>query len=76
MHVTNCKKTNLNQDLFNEETSYHILFEFGPPCGYLKLLSSIIKGHKYHDVQMLKNRSSVDLEALLTFKSNMLKLYV
>ncbi len=30
------QKTNLNQDLFNEENGYHIFFEFGPPCGYLK----------------------------------------
>jgi len=36
MHVIHCKETNLNQDLLNEENGYHILFEFGPPCGYLK----------------------------------------
>jgi hypothetical protein len=28
----------------------------------------MIKGHKYHDVQMLRDRSSVDLETILNFR--------
>lgn len=60
--------TDLNKDLLNEETSYHIPLEVGSPNGQLRQLSLEIRGNKYPDVQMLRNRLSVDLEVALTFQ--------
>lgn len=45
--------TKLNSKTFNEQTGYHILLEFGPREGYLKILSSDIKGGKFHDVEII-----------------------
>ena len=61
------ESTNLNESTFNEETGYHIIPDFGPPGGYLKRLSSEIRGAKYHDILMIRDRTGVDLENAITF---------
>ncbi len=60
--------TYLNKDLLDAETSYHISLEVGSPNGQLRQLSLEIRGDKYHDVQMLRDRLGVDLEVALTFQ--------
>ena len=58
------ESTDLNASTFNKETGYHIIPDFGPPGGYLKRLSSEIRGAKYHDILMIRDRTGVDLEAI------------
>ena len=58
----------LSASTFNEETGYHIIPDFGPLGGYLKRLSSEIKGAKYHDILMIRDRTGVDLEEAITFQ--------
>jgi hypothetical protein len=53
---------------------YHILPKLGLLGGYLIQLSSKIRSNKYRDVQMLKYKSSVDLEVALTFKKQYVKI--
>lgn len=48
LYVT--KSTNLNVDTFNESTWFHILPDSGPHGGYLKRLSSVIRGSKFHTI--------------------------
>lgn len=42
----------LNVDAFNECTSYHVLYDYGPYGGYLKRLQSQVKANKFHGFQM------------------------
>jgi Domain of unknown function (DUF4371)/hAT family C-terminal dimerisation region len=58
----------LNQDTFNPSTGFHIIPEFGPPSGYLRRLSSEIRGAKFHTIDMIRDPSGVDLEAALFFQ--------
>ena len=62
------ESTDLNASTFNEETGYHIIPDFGPLGGYLKRLSSEIRGAKYHDILMIRDRTGVDLEEAITFQ--------
>ena len=48
------ESTDLNESIFNEETSYYKIHDFGPPGKYLKRLSSKIGGAKYHDILMIR----------------------
>ena len=62
------ESTDLNASIFNEEIDYHIIPDFGPHGGYLKRLSFEIRGAKYHDILMLRDRNGVDLEEAITFQ--------
>jgi hypothetical protein len=62
--------TDLNLSTFNEETGYHILPEFGPPGGYLRRLSSEIRGAKFHNINLIRNRTGADLEEALAFQTS------
>ena len=44
---------NLNIEIFNEQTRYQIIPEFGPQGGYLRRLSSEIRGGKFYEVEMI-----------------------
>ena len=59
---------NLNASTFNEETRFHILPDFGPHGGYLKRLSSEIRGGRFHSVEMVRDRTGADLEEALLFQ--------
>ena len=54
------ESTDLNASTFNEKTYYHIISDFGPHGGYLKRLSSKIRGAKYHDILMIRDRTRTD----------------
>ena len=60
--------TDLNSEVFIEQTGYHILPEFGPQGRYLKRLSSEIRGGKFHDVNMIRNKTEQDLMDAVTFQ--------
>ena len=60
--------TDLNCKIFNEQTGYHILPEFGPQGGYLKRLPSEIRGGKFHDVDMIRDRTGQDLMKAVAFQ--------
>jgi hypothetical protein len=49
------KTTNLNSEIFNEQTRYHILPKFGPQGGYLMRLLNEIRGGKFHEVEMIRD---------------------
>ena len=50
------ESTNLNSWIFNEQTVYHILPEFGPQGGYLRRLPSEIRDGKFYKVEILRDR--------------------
>lgn len=47
------KTMNLSSEIFNEQTRYHILPEFGYQEGYLRRLLNEIREGKFHDVEMI-----------------------
>ena len=47
---------NLNIEIFNEQTRYHIIPEFSPQGGYLRRLSSEIRGGKFYEVEMIRDK--------------------
>jgi hypothetical protein len=51
----------LNCGSFYEKTGYHILSEFGLQGEYLRRLSSEIKGGKFHNVDMIRDRTRQNL---------------
>ena len=64
------ESTDLNESTFNEDTGYHIIPSFGPPGGYLQRLSSEIRGSKFHDVEMIRDRTGADLVEALAFQTS------
>ena len=60
----------LNTDVFNESTGYHVLLDYGPHGGYLKRLQSEVRGFMFHSFQMTRSRLSIDLEDALMFQKN------
>ena len=58
------ESADLNASTFNENTGYHIILDFGHHEGYLKRLSYEIRGAKYHDNLMMRDRIGADLEKL------------
>jgi hypothetical protein len=58
----------LNQDTYNPSIGFHIIPEFGPPSGYLRCLSSEIRGSKFHSIDMIRDASGADLEVALNFQ--------
>ena len=61
------ENTNLNCEIFNEQTGYHILPEFGPQGGYLRKLPSEIRGGRFHDVDMLRDKTGQDFMEAVAF---------
>jgi hypothetical protein len=57
--------TNLNANTFNKRTRFYILLDYWPHKGYLKKLSSKIRGGKYHNVQMVHDCIQTNLESVL-----------
>lgn len=49
------KTTDLNSEIFHEQTAYNILPKFGPQGGYLRRLSSEIRECKFCKVEMIRN---------------------
>jgi len=47
---------------------FHVLPNFGPPGGYMKILQSEICGFMYHGVDMNRDRTGADLESALNFQ--------
>jgi len=62
------ENTDLNECTFNASTGYHVIPSFGPPNGYLMRLSSEIRGSKFHSIDMIRDRTGVDLEEALVFQ--------
>jgi hypothetical protein len=60
----------LNADVFNEFTSYHVLLDYGPHGGYLKRLQCEVRGSMFHSFQMTWSRLDIDLEEALMFQLN------
>jgi hypothetical protein len=58
----------LNQDTFNPSTGFHIIPKFGPRGRYLCRLHGEIRGSKFHSIDMIRNASGDDLEAVLNFQ--------
>ena len=58
----------LNQDTLNPSLGFHVIPEFGPRCGFLRHLSSEIKGSKFHSVDMIRDPSGTDLEIVVFSK--------
>ena len=58
----------LDASTFNEKIVYHIILDFGPHVGCLKRLSFEIRGAKYQDILMTRDRTGVDLEEAITFQ--------
>jgi len=62
------ENTDLNCEIFNEQTGYHILPEFGPQGRYLRRFPNEIRGGKFHDVDMIRDRTEQDLIKAMTFQ--------
>lgn len=62
------ERSDLNVCTFNEDSGYHVIPDFGPEGGYLKRLSSQIRGNWYHGVEMIRDRIGRDLEEALDFQ--------
>jgi hypothetical protein len=58
----------LNADVFNDSTGYHVLSDYGPYGGYLKRLQSEVRGSMFHNFQMTRSRLGTDLEDALMFQ--------
>jgi len=50
------KSTYLNVSTFNGEINYHIIPDFGPIVGYLRRFFFEIRGIKYHNILMIRDR--------------------
>ena len=46
----------LNVDVFNDSTGYHVLPDYEPHGGYLKTLQSEVRGSMFHSFQMTRSR--------------------
>ena len=57
----------MNECTLNENTSYHVIPSFAPLNRYLMRLSSEIRGAKFHYVDVIRDRTLVDLEEALVF---------
>ena len=62
------KTTDLNSETFNEKTEYYIIPKFGPQGGYLRKLSSEIRGSKFHEVEMIRDRTGQNLIDAVIFQ--------
>ena len=62
--------TDLNSGTFNKQTEYHIIPEFGPQGEYLRRLSSDIKEDKFHEVEMIRDRTGQDLINVVAFQKH------
>jgi hypothetical protein len=60
----------LNADVFNDSTGYHVLPNYGPHGGYLKRLQSEVRGSMFHSFQMARSRLGTNLENALIFQNN------
>ena len=60
----------LNVDVFNDSTGYHVLSDYGSHGGYLKRLQSEVRGFMFHSFQMTRSRIGTDLEETLMFQKN------
>ena len=58
----------LNCEIFNKQTGYHIVPEFGPEGGYLRRLSREIRGGKFYDVDMIRDRTGQNLMEVVAFQ--------
>lgn len=56
------KFCDLNVDVLNESTSYHILHDYGPHGGYFKRLQYEVRGSIFHNFQMTQSRVCIDLK--------------
>ena len=60
----------LNVDVFNDFTGYHVLSDYGPHGGYLKMMQSEVEGFIFHSFHMTQSRLGTDLEEALMFQRN------
>ena len=60
----------INVDIFNESTGYHVLHDYGPHGGYFKRLQSEVRGSIFHSFQMPRSRLGIDLEEAVMFQKN------
>ena len=66
----------LNHKTFNTSLGFHVIPKSETQGGFLKRLSSEIRGSKFHSVDMTRDPSGVDLEVALSFKGYMVKQFV
>ena len=62
------KQTDLNVVMFNEDTQYHVVPEFGPFGGYMRCFATQIRGFKFLSIDMVRDQQGRDLEEALTFQ--------
>ena len=62
------EQTDLNAVMFNEDTQYHVLPEFGPFGGYMRCFATQIRGFRFLSVDMVRDQQGRDLEEALTFQ--------
>ena len=62
------EQTDLNTVMFNEDTQYHVLPEFGPFGGYMRRFATQIRGFTFLSIDMVRDQQGRDLEEALTFQ--------
>ena len=70
------EKNDLNAHTFNKDTRYHILPDFDVDGGFLKRLPSEICGSIYHDVDIVCDSLSRDLEEAVAFQNNFIEVVI
>ena len=61
---------NLNVDVFNESTGYHILPNYDPYGGYLKRLQYEVRGSMFYSFQIIWFKLGIYLEEALMLQKN------
>ncbi|KAL3688692.1 hypothetical protein R1sor_015001 [Riccia sorocarpa] len=64
------ERIDTNAFFMNEESGYHMIPDFGPDSGYLKGLSSQMRGNMFHSVELQRCRLGTDLEEAVSFQKN------
>ena len=62
------EQIDLNAVMFNEDTQYYVLPEFGPFGGYMRRFTTQIRGFKFLSIDMIKDQQGRELEEALTFQ--------
>ena len=62
------KQTDLNAIMFNEDTQYHVMPEFGPFGGYMRHFATQIRGFRFLSIDMVRDQQGRDLEEALIFQ--------
>ena len=62
------EQTDLNTVMFNEDTQYHVLPEFGPFGGYMRCFATQIRDFRFFSITLVRDQQGRNLEEALTFQ--------